>query len=198
MTEIADATVATQNIVVNGEYLVDADTGECLGLVNKKERWSPSTDEDIHYILGLFQEAAAEKVKQQALRAAALDHYDAKINAQDRRTAYLEMRFKADLEALAEKRLAGSKDKTFGTPYGNLAFRTIPEHHAVIYEPLAIAWAEKNHPDAVEKHLKISMLKGIDLPRDAFEIVPERQSFSINTGIKPFKREKKATPATPE
>lgn len=82
--------------------------------------------------------------------------------------------------------MEGSKTKTYTTPFGKLSFRTVPGKWNVIDEAKAIGWAKREHPGAVrvKESLLISELKGVELPQFAFEEVPAREAFKIDTGVK--------------
>jgi len=177
-------------IVEHDGYLIDADTGEVIGLAELTgEDFVIRTREDAERILRRLQHCDFGKASCESRKAVVIANIDAEIASYDRKRAYLIAAFGEPLKMYAENALMHTKGRTLRTDYGKLSFRTSPGGKISPRDTTAaIEWARGHCPDAVETKevvkLRLTPLKAIshELPADIFDISEPSTSFSIETG----------------
>jgi hypothetical protein len=185
--EIAAVDSAAKVIVIHNGFLVDADTGEVLGLASTPERFDVTDLASAEWVLNKMSECDAEEMGIEARIKAVTENLNSDLRQTRGRREYLMGRFGEGLKAFAHFDQGLGKRRTTSTAFGKLSFRTTPESIEIVDMALAVEWAKTNAPDAVktvESVLK-TPLKGIpNLPEDAFTLVPAGETFKVETGVR--------------
>lgn len=180
--------------VIDGR-IVDTATGECLGLA-VPPAFVADTQETVEWVLEKMLVLDSEIAGLEARRAALVENMDAMIGGARTRRRSLERRFKAEVIEFARANLGEGK-RTWRCPFGSVSFRTVPGSLKVVDEDLAVRVAESldmgNAVKVTKKVLVTDLTDGqaaeiVDLVEkrmvtDAFEVVPERESVTIRTGV---------------
>lgn len=176
-----------ETIVVNG-YLIDAETGEVLDIVEApRPQFHVEDLASAEWVLEKMHEAEGRVAGLTARLAAITDQIGAMIREENRRSEWLQHRFGAELEAFAGRELQGQKSRSLKTPFGTLSFRSTPGSIRPLDKQGALAWAKEHAPDAVvtREDLVVTPLKDrTDLPPILFEVTPAGDRFYIKTGVK--------------
>lgn len=180
-------TEATETIEVDG-YRVNPETGEVVGHAEHDEVWRPQTREEVEWVLERMAEADAEILALDARLAALKSNLEAQRKAQERRLAFLNMRFGADLEKYARESLqaTGWKTKTLQLDNGRISFRTSRGTNKIVDMDAAVEWAEIYVPDIVKKSVNVTdiITETGDLTQLNFiESTPPSETVTITTGI---------------
>lgn len=201
-----------QNIIEEGGYILDADTGEILGLAGITEAFTVTDEKSADWVLEKMMDAEVEAARIRIKRDAITENLDKQIKEQERRRDYLAWKFGPALEHFAKEKLAGAKKKSIGLTFGTLAFRSVKGGVRVTDPAKALEWAKKFYPEAVKvtEAFQISLVpEGVkgeidlvlkdptafaegepghqehynELAREAFEVKPDSETFSIKTGV---------------
>jgi phage host-nuclease inhibitor protein Gam len=182
---------------------VDGRTGEVTRHVAFTPEFSVNSDEAAEAVLAAHMRAEGIIVGLTAELAALTVNVETRINAQRRRIAYLDWRFRADLINHARGRLVG-KARTATYTHGRVAFRTSPPSTTIIDMAAAVAFVETfGQPDQVERPEPRVSLKAVKLAmpeaqrqtgeddRPAFLATSEpEETITIKTGVEPPKGRK--------
>jgi len=210
LTEFAQRGMAAQAAVdeltnsavvsVNG-LLVDELTGEILGVAPgagvdtaRGSLFRVRDRDTAEWVLERLFEAESEILALDRRLETYTRNIEAMKAEHERRASWLRERFGDELREWAGSELAGQKKRTVRTPYGSLSFRKLAARVVVKDEAAAIEWAKANQSNAVkvtEKFL-ISAVPSERMqlwqnggPRPpCFDVEPERDHFTIDTGIK--------------
>lgn len=113
----------------------------------------------------------------------------AEVGRREKKIAWFEARFKAELELFAEAALAGGRTKKLHLPGGgSLFFRHVNATVKPVegHESELLAWAETNCPAAIRKELRFTPItdswKETGAVPPGMELVPEHEGFYIGTG----------------
>lgn len=179
--------------VIDG-WLVDTETGECLGPVLPEPKWVPDTQEKVEWVLekmlGLDSDLAALEARKSAL----IENMDAMIREKRGRRNSLDFCFGRDVVEFARLNLPEGK-KTWRCPFGSVAFRVVPAHVKVSDPEMAVASLKALCPEAVRATESV-LVKSISptlygrlfdepelAPSIGLEAVPERESVTVKTGV---------------
>ncbi len=177
--------------------IVDIETGEILGLV--QEQFAVDDRASADWVLGkmLAEEAAmaAVDLTEAVIHARAiLANAEALKKEKQRRLDYLHYRFDGELGEFARVQMNGSPSRTFKTINGSISLRSVKGGLRVKDEASALDTANRhgwsNAVKVTEKFL-ISQLtpqqkqlaRSIAGHTTAFEIVPDRETVTIKTGV---------------
>lgn len=196
-TEAAEAQKAENDAkpepIVQGEYLVDPDTGEVLGLVNKP-KFEVNDQSSAEWVLEKMQTEDAEILALQARLKALTENLTTMLKSHQQKRAWLEMRFGPELARYAKDNLPKGK-KTWTCPYGKVSFTSTPEKLKVRDKNIALKWAHDECQEAIKviEDLVISSIPAetvealLSAPMTAdtfgFAIVPAGERVSIKTGV---------------
>ncbi len=196
-TEVPE--LETQYEVIDG-YRINPETGEVLGVeppADCGEDFKIDTEEKVNWVLEkwLREEAAVEELE---IRAKAIAANLAIMKRQrENRIAALQYRFGQDLEEYARKQLQGKRAKSIQTCYGKLAFRKVSPKIEVNDEEAAAHWILENAPESEAAQVTFRFYKSKLSPEmnkaiisgetqiPGLEVTPERELFSVKTGVKP-------------
>jgi hypothetical protein len=173
---------------VHGDYVIQAETGEILGLARDAATEPPfrvNSRSEAEWVLEKLTEAESEIAALDKRKAVLISNIEAMQREHEHRAQWLRVRFGPELEEWARTELAGKKTRTLKTPFGTLSFRKRPEKLVVDEEEKAIAWADKwGITDAIKRteKLLISMIPPDKIP-DGCHIEPEQDRFRIDTGM---------------
>lgn len=179
--------------IVQGEYLVDPDTGEVLGLVNRP-KFEVNDLASAEWVLEKMQTEDVEIMALQARLKALTENMATMIKAHQQKRAWLEMRFGPELAHYAKDNMPKGK-KTWTCPYGQISFRSTNAKLAVRDEERILDWARQFEPQAVKTTEKFQIGSLSDAARAqimdsptladslGFDIVPAGENTSIKTGI---------------
>lgn len=179
---------AESKVIQHGDYLVDIETGEVLGMVGT-ERFCVHDRDSAEWVLRKLWDAEAEVAAIRARRKVLLDNLEAMEAEHQRRVEWLRWRFGPELEEWATDELEGKKVRSIKTPFGTLSFRRKPPRVVVTDEARAIASLEEaGYTDAVkvQRSVLVSMLPDgwVSLQRpDGFSVEAGSDGFSIKTGL---------------
>jgi hypothetical protein len=181
-------------------FLIDEETGEVLGHVELTQmedafkEVAPAapfvidTPAKVDWVLEKLQTLDADLAAVEARRAAINANLDTQADALRKRRAWTEMRFAADLRMFAAAVLAGSKLRTYTSPFGKLSFRKTAGAITILFPEDALAWCKENCPEAivVKESVIKTPLKAIEseLPPAIFEVTAPGEAFKIETGVK--------------
>jgi hypothetical protein len=178
----AESSGQTEPVIHDG-FIIDPETGEVLGHIEKSGEFHVRDQESADWVLRKMLQAktAIETVKANAEKL---------IRRHQRELDWLNLRFESELEELASRELKSQKTKTLQLSYGALAFRRVAPQVQATED--AIGWLEQLAPDAVKttKSVLVSQIPedvvtaAIAEERPGIFIRPERESFSIKLGGK--------------
>ena len=178
---------AAQVIVIHNGFLVDADTGEVLGLASTPERFDVTDLASAEWVLKKMSECDAEELGIEARIKSVTENLASDLRQAKGRREYLMGRFGEGLKAFARADQYDRKTRTTSMAFGKLSFRTMPESIEIVDMALAVEWAKANAPDAVktvESILKTPLKDIPNLPEDAFTLIPAGEVFKVETGVK--------------
>lgn len=201
---MTQTTAQEANIVEHEGYLIDADTGEIVGMVEQKAEFHVTDLASAEWVLEKMDAAECEASALETRLAAVQERMQTMIREKRKRMEWLKMRFGPELEQFAAQQLDGAKTKTLKTPWGNLAFRkvagrlAVKEGVEVVWDrtqpgdpPALVQWAIAEAPDALKKTdtlaFQISRLPkdmGAELPNSLFVQVEPREVFDIKVGAR--------------
>ena len=174
----------SRNIIREGGYLIDADTGDIIEVETPRPQFVIDDLASAEWALEKMQEAAAHRAGLVARREALLSNINGMIADYDRRIDHLDHRFVPELENFARTQTS-DKVRSFKTVFGTLQFRKTSGSPKVREGALeqAISWCfETGHEDAVKtvQSVLATPLKGVELPEELFEITPPGENFNID------------------
>lgn len=176
-----------RDIIQHGPYMIDANTGEVLGLAPEKAQFHVHDRASAEWVLERLSEAEAEVAALERRKTVLVANIESMQLEAERRVTFLMGRFLLELQAFAEKELAGKKTRTWKSPFGRLSFRKGKSRLVVHDEAKAVEWAKQNQPQAVKvtEKLLVSMLDNVydDFEAPGLSIEPARESFAIKTGV---------------
>lgn len=177
----------SENEIISGDYLVDAETGEVLGLAEIKPAFIVDSKDAAEWVLERMSECDGEILALTARRDALVKNLNTQIDATRKKRDWLDLRFKGELCFWAGEVLAGAKQRFVQTAFGRVTFRKTPGSIKVADVVAALDWARKNAPDAVKvtESVVVTPLKGreAELPEGVFEVMAPGESFKVETGV---------------
>jgi len=172
--------------------VVDADTGEVLGPV--VEAGSIASQQALESVLDVLGQQEA-RVKAEELRLQAIiENARRTLSRKQSYLGYLRSIYNAPIEVYAKSQLEGKKTKSIATPFGTVAFRTTKGGLKVADKGLAASSAiglGLSHAVKLTYEFQISKLTDDQrhsiatstiLP-EGFELVPDKETMSIKTGV---------------
>jgi hypothetical protein len=177
-----------REVVIVGDELVYADTGEFAGFV--VGTFLPdqlATQEDLEdYLERLLTEEAtlvAEQVKLDAI----VRNAQANINRQKSRVNWLRVRYDAQASALAltllPRKASGElKRKTWDCAFGKISFTSTAAKLQIESSELAVEYAQQNGYDACVKVVTSFLIS--ELPKDAYSDITTDATFAAKCGFK--------------
>jgi phage host-nuclease inhibitor protein Gam len=151
---LPEAENAESRVIVEEEgFLVDRDTGEVLGLVERKDEFHVTNLDEADWVLDKVQQAEVAALAVNARR----DFILAMLAKQERRflqkSEWLRARFGSEIERVAQATLDATKGKakTVTLDHGEISFRTTPGTKSINDMKAAVEWAEKHSPDLVKR-----------------------------------------------
>ncbi|AIE83509.1 host-nuclease inhibitor Gam family protein [Fimbriimonas ginsengisoli] len=203
--EVAPESEVPRETEIHGDYIVDVETGEVVGMVDMAPKFAVTDADSANWVLGKMLQAEAE--------VAAIDNSALVIHARavltnaermkrDRlgRLNWLHLRFDAELGEYARNELKGKKSKTFKTLLGSISLVANAGGLAVVKkgEATALEIAKKlGFTNAVKtsEEFQISKLtaeqkaalteavrKGEVAP-GGFEVKPPSEKVTVTTGV---------------
>ncbi len=133
---------AVREIVV-GEYVLDADTGEILGLAGVKEDFTVTDEKSADWVLEKLMDSETNAARLEMKLRAITENLTAQIKAEQNRQKYLRFRFGPSLEHFARQALQGKKIKTLTLTFGKLSLRVLKGGLRVMDQEKALAWARE-------------------------------------------------------
>ena len=188
--------VVTQEFIIIDGLKVDPETGEVLGVETPPE-FMVQDDESAKWVLRKIGKAEAAVTAIDAdpdviWAKAILDNANAIQKRAQARLEYLHQRFDEELGFYAKYQLDG-KTKTWKTPVGSVAFRTVKGGLRVVDKDKALVWAKENTPTAIKVSEEFQISKLSDIGRalaeadahastSAFEIKPDVDKITVTGG----------------
>jgi hypothetical protein len=186
----------TPDTFVMDGYIVDAATGEVLGLL-EDDTFMVTSPDAADWVLKKIAGEEAAIVALDVQEQAILTNI-ARLRKQfQARVKFLHWKFDAQLEALARDQLAvkkGRPSKTYTLPHGSIVFRNVPESYAVEDMESAVEFVEAIEPELVtikiEKRVtsaqarhaaELAGLTDLDVP--GLKVNPAYEKVTIATGI---------------
>lgn len=115
----------TQNTIIQDGFIIDADTGEVVGL--EKGEFHVTDEASADWVLEKMMDAQANAARVQIKRKALLENLDEQERHYKRTYDFLNYRFGRELAEFARRRLEETKAKTkvVKLSFGRLSFRTV-------------------------------------------------------------------------
>lgn len=182
--------VKEQEFTVIDGFKYDNETGECLGSVDP---WVPTTKEEGEQVMERIFNADAALESLVAQKKALIANMDQLIKRAENTAKSLRWFYGPSLEIIAHQNRG--KLKSWDTPYGGVAFRTVPASVKVSDEKKvkswAMAWAPESietkqvfHISKVEKHFKEAFINKPDHAHEnGFDVIPASECMTIKTGV---------------
>lgn len=184
----------------DGDYLVDAGTGEILNHVETAGRFAVWDQSSAEWVLEKVQILDAEAAALQARKKTIIRNLDSMLADVERRRKWWALRFSDELQAWTERELAGKKSRTIKTPFGRLFFKKQPRKLEVTDPDRLLEWAKTVARDAVKQgkeHVNVSeipaatreLLMGNDeqakflRERAGMKLVDEWDKFDFECGV---------------
>jgi phage host-nuclease inhibitor protein Gam len=175
-----------QQVEVSGDWLVDAETGEIIGMSPDSNRYISRVDNvyDLEKYMANLMDMEADLAARKLALAAIVENANKLIGNIQARIDWYKLKHQDEVRAVAEGNLARGS-KTYRCVYGTVSFRKKNPRIAIKDDAQAIEWAEANVPEAVvvSKKVLVSKLDIENIPSesDAFEIIPAEESMAIKT-----------------
>lgn len=177
---------SVQRVEQSGDWLVDADTGEIIGLSEESSKWisTITSAHDLERYMANLMEMETDLAARKMALSAIIENANKMIGQLQGRIDWYKLRHQNEVRSVAESNLTRGS-KTYRCVYGTVSFRRKSARIVVKDDETAIAWAEKNKPDAVVTTKKILVSK-IDIDsltddNNAFEVIPAEESMAIKT-----------------
>lgn len=174
----------------HGEYLVDTETGEIVGLSHAAPEFRADTESSVKWVLQQMRKAECQLLALKAEKQQIMADLAVMEKAEQRRLDFLTWRFGADLEQYARHQLGDGKTKSLTTPFGRYGFRQSPGSVAVLPERIdeALDWCRHNCIRAIKTTQSVlvsEIKKSGQLPPPAiFDVVAPHEKFYIDAGVK--------------
>jgi len=175
-----------QQVEVSGDWLVDAETGEIIGMSPDSNRYISrvETAHDLEKYMANLMDMEADLAARKLALAAIVENANKLIGTFQARIDWYKLKHQDEIRTVAEGNLARGS-KTYRCVYGTVSFRKKNPRIAIKDDQQAIEWAEANVPEAVvvSKKVLVSKLDIENIPAesDAFEIIPAEESMAIKT-----------------
>lgn len=184
-------TELTQNTIEQDGFIIDAETGEILGLV--KAEFQVTDEKSADWVLEKMMDEELNIIREDIkLKALAENCEDRKAQSR-KRIEFLKWKFGPQLEAFAAKQLENAKAKTWKGTFGKLSFRNTKGGLRVVDKAEALIVAQVNgFTNAVKVTEEFQISKLTDAQREmleakvpnGFEVKPDETSFKIEAGVK--------------
>lgn len=181
----------TARVVVDG-YLVDAETGEIVGVVPPKPGFSVDSAEAAEWVLQKLTDCDVEIASLKAREQAILANLAAMKRTQEQRKASLLFRFEGELVEFAKSNLPHGK-KTFTTPYGSVGFKAHGLSVSVdkAQSEKALEWGKEHCPECLKTTAEVQVSKiPVELKDEiakagieGFTVKLPGESVTIKTGV---------------
>jgi len=189
---MADLELTNKETVVIDGYIVDAESGEVLGLAQKEE-FHITDEESFNWVMKKFldTESKLESIEHSpevAQAKAILANAESMTKDAQRRLDWLTARFSQELAEYARPQLPKGS-KSFKTIYGTVSFRSVPAKLVVYDLPSALEWAKKHCPEAIKvtedfQFSKVNKALIEDLKRQkGFAVIDGSEKVTIKTGV---------------
>jgi hypothetical protein len=201
-----------QTQIEENGFLIDAETGEVVGLAGVKEDFTVTDEKSADWVLEKLMDSETQVARLNIKLKALTENIQTQIKAEERKQNFLKFKFGPALEHFARVALEGKKTKTLPLTFGKLSLRTVKGGLRVADAQKALEWAKNFFPGAIKvtETFQISLVpdgvKGeIDLAltdetafaegqpghqegwreiaKEAFEIKPDEEKFDIKTGV---------------
>lgn len=175
-----------QQVEVSGDWLVDAETGEIIGMSPDSNRYISrvETVHDLEKYMANLMDMEADLAARKLALAAIVENANKLINSMQSRIDWYKMKHNDEVRVVTEGNLPRGS-KTYRCVYGTVSFRKKNPRIAIKDDEQAIEWAEANVPEAVAvtKKLLVSKLSLDTIPEDAefFEVIPGEETMAIKT-----------------
>ena len=175
-----------QQVERSGDWIVDAETGEIIGLAEDSNKYIKRVDtiHDLEVYMSNLMEMESDLAARKLALAAIVENANKIINNLSARVEWYKLKHSDEVRMVAEGNLPRGS-KTYRCVYGTVSFRKKNPRIVVKDDEKAIAWAEANAPEAVvtTKKVLVSKVALESLPEDtdAFEVIPAEESMSIKT-----------------
>jgi len=175
-----------QQVEVSGDWLVDVETGEIVGMSPESNRYISKVENiyDLEKYMANLMDMETDLAARKLALGAIIENANKLIGVLQDRVDWYKLKHHDEIRMVAEGNLARGT-KTYRCVYGTVAFRKKNPRIAIKDDQQAIAWAEANVPEAVivSKKVLISKLdiENIPVESDAFEIIPAEESMAIKT-----------------
>lgn len=185
------------NSVVDADgWIYDSATGEVLGRENLDGRFAIDSEESANWALKLRVEIETKILALDAQLRVLSQQIDALRNAQVRRLAWWDWRFRSELIQYARKRLEGRKERTAKFIWGNVAFRKCKGATTILDHQAAVDYVKTWCPERVKvkesvssedvKHVMdiLTESTGNPQPKPNWLVLAEpREEIKIETGM---------------
>ena len=190
---MADLELTNKETIIVDGYIVDAETGEVIGLAQKEE-FRVKDEDSFRWVMQKILEseskiAAIDNSAEYKQAQAIIANADSMKKDAQRRLEWLLARFTNEIAEYAKPQLVKGS-RSLKTMFGTVAFRTKKGGLKVSNEELAIQWAERNAPSAIKisKKFLISELSTTESVKalgagDAFYVAPDTETVTIKTGV---------------
>ncbi len=181
-------TELTQQTIEQDGFIIDAETGEVLGLA--KAEFQVTDEKSADWVLEKIMDAEVAIARNDIKRRAILDNIDTQDFEQRRRIEFLKWKFGPQLESFAAKQLENAKTKTWKGTFGKLSFRSTKGGLRVVDAATALETADnKGWDNAIKATYSFQISKLTDEQKEdavnlpGFEVKPDETSFKIETGV---------------
>lgn len=173
MTEILDG------------FIVDVDSGEVVGLAGHDPAFHITDRTSAEWVLEKMSQNATALKALELRRETLLQNLERQQQEIERRAAWLNHRFGAELREWATSQLAGQKRRSLQLDWGKIGFRKTHGAVKVFDVPNAVFWLEKHCPKAVQMEPKVLVSQIPEnlrdaLPTNCFDYTPPEDKFYIS------------------
>lgn len=168
------------SVIQSGEYLVDPETGEVVGMAAKLP-FQIETMEHVEWLAEKLFNLNAEEDMLNAKLKSYTENMRLMMNENKRKREWLERRFFTDAAAVVQENCPKNA-KSVKTPFGRAGFQKTGGGIKIVEgsEEFAVEWCKENAPDAVKKVETVLVSKlPEELPELIFTRVPVEEKFYI-------------------
>lgn len=185
------------NIVNENGLIINTETGEVIGVEGIQETFEVKDVSSAEWVMEKMQICDSDILALEARKRVLIENIDSMIRPLQRKRDWLETRYGEGLQNVARGNLKDTK--TWKNPFGWISFRIIKGGLRVKDKDKALEWALHLCPEAIKvsQEFQISrlpedmknalMIGHMTVPVsmvDAFEVTEDRESVTIQTGVK--------------
>ncbi len=167
---LTETTNQTSMIIEENGFLIDAETGEVVGLAGVKEDFTVTDEKSADWVLERLMDSETQVARLNIKIKALTENIQNQIKAEERKQNFLKFKFGPALEHFARVALEGKKTKSLSLTFGKLSLRTVKGGLRVADAEKALEWANKEGFDDAIKTVESFQISALT-PEEKQDII---------------------------